>query len=253
MKNLLFVLLLSPLLGLCQSSNDLIFEIATIEVSPAKAAEVENAMGAHNKKYHLSGASGVRVFNVTGGRNNGSYKWVMGPAPWSSLDSRPDDEAHNMDWEGKVATNLLNGGHVEYIRFDRALSRFPKDFNVNKLLVRYVDVSRGKMSVIKGILENVQKVYVQKFPEESYGVYYNELVSTSAGRDITIVYYFDKYAWMGEDNDFDAKYDEVHGKGSADTMWAMWRENTIAVEDELWEYNEKLSGMSPMVKAADRQ
>lgn len=240
-------------MGKSQTPDYLIFEINTINVSPDKAPMVEAAMGPHNKKYHASGPYGVRVYNVTGGPNSGQYKWVMGPGTWAGLDARPDDDMHDMDWDANVARNVLPGGGTEYIRFDNKLSRFPVDFKVNRLFVRYVDVVRGKMDKVKELMAKVQKVYADKIPAETYGVYWNELPSTSSGRDLTIVSFFDKYAWMAADDGFDAKYEEVYGKGTIDAFWVAWRESTVGQENEIWEYNADLSGLPAEVKAADRK
>ncbi len=253
MKKILFLFLLSPLMGIAQPQDYLMFEINTLKVSPAKAAQVEAAMGVHNKKYHASGPSGVRVYDVLGGPNAGDYKWVMGPAPWSAMDNRPDDPLHNLDWDANVGSNLMPGGGVEYIRFDPKLSRFPMDFNVSKLFVRYIDVARGKMDTVKAMLEKIHKVYMDKIPAETYGVYFNELPSSSSGRDITIVSFFDKFAWMAVDDGFNAKYDEEFGKGSSAQFWKSWMDNTTGYETEIWKYDPDLSGLPAGVKAAERQ
>lgn len=253
MKNFLLILLCLPVMGFCQSAEPLIFEIVTMSVSKANASQVEKAMGAHNKKYHPSGPSGARVYTVETGINSGDYKWVMGPGPWSALDNRPSDPAHDADWDDNVDKYVEPGENVEYIRFDPSLSRFPADFNIDKLWVQYIDVARGKMDEMKELLKKVQKVYAEKIPGQAYGIYYNEFPSTSSGRDLTIVFYFDKYAWMGIDDGLDAKYDEVYGKGSSEAMWNDWRENTIGVETEIWQHNAELSGLPTLVKAAERQ
>lgn len=254
MKNLLYILLFSPVMAFCQMTNDyLIFEIASFRVDPADRNHVEAAMAAHNKQYHASGPNGVRMYVVASGTHSGEYKWVMGPGPWSALDARPSDDAHNADWGNNVARYLDDEGNTEYIRFDAGLSRFPKDFNVNKLWVQYVDVTRGKMDKVKELLGKIHKVYADKIPNDTYGIYFNELPSSSSGRDLTIVAFFDKYAWMSSDNGFEARYEEVHGKGSVDALWKEWREVTEGVETEIWEYREDLSGMPAMVKTSERQ
>ncbi len=253
MKKLIYLFLLSPVIAFSQAGSELIFEIATHSVSRDNAAQVEHAMGAHNKKYHASGANGVRVYIVQSGHDSGKYKWVMGPGPWSALDTRPSDDSHNADWEANVARYLGEENNAEYISLDPTLSRFPNDFNVDKLFVRYLDVVRGKMDEAKEILKKITRVYTEKIPGETYGIYFNEIPSTSAGRDITIVSFFDKYAWMGKDDGFNAKYDEIFGKGSVEAMWTQWQAVTIAQECEIWEYQEELSGLPPLVKAAERK
>ncbi len=207
MKKLIYFILLSPIWAFAQTPvQDLIFEISTMRATPEHGSQVDNAMGVHNKKYHASGPHGVRVYVVASGTHSGEYKWVMGPAPWSALDTRPDDDAHNNDWENNVARYLEPQGNTEYIRFDPKVSRFPADFNVNKLVVWYVGIARGKTDKVKEILEKVHKVYKEKIPGETYGIYYNELGSSSSGRDLVIVSFFDKYAWMSNDDGFEAKY-----------------------------------------------
>jgi len=254
MKKLIYLLLLAPVMAFSQTATDyLIFEIATMSVDNDKVAQVENAMSAHNKKYHASGGAGVRVYSVLTGKGSGDYKWVMGPTTWAALDNRPGDDAHNLDWDANVERNLNEGGNAEYIRFDTDLSRFPKDFNIDKLFVRYVDVVRGKMEEVKEILKKINRVYKEKIPGETYGIYYNEVPSTSSGRDITIVSFFNSWAWMSADDNFNAKYDEIFGKGSAVAMWKTWEMATVGQECEIWEYKEELSGLPAMVKAAERQ
>jgi hypothetical protein len=177
----------------------------------------------------------------------------MGPAPWSALDTRPSDDAHNLDWSTNVTRYQEGSGNAEYIRFDPALSRFQNDFTVNKLYVRYVDVARGKMDKIKELLGKINKVYAEKLPNETYGIYFNEIASTSSGRDLTIVSFFDKYAWMAVDNGFNALYDAMNGKGSSTVLWNEWRDATVGQEDEIWEYRSDLGGLPDKVKAAERQ
>jgi hypothetical protein len=67
------------------------------------------------------------------------------------------------------------------------------------------------------------------------------------------VSFFEKYAWMSTDDGFDAKYNEMYGKGSADEMWNQWRAITLGQESEIWSFREDLSGLPALVKAADRQ
>jgi hypothetical protein len=71
MKKFLLFFLLSPFMGITQTSDALIFEIVTINISPEKMTQVESAMGAHNKKYHASGPHGARVYTVATGTNAG--------------------------------------------------------------------------------------------------------------------------------------------------------------------------------------
>jgi hypothetical protein len=85
------------------------------------------------------------------------------------------------------------------------------------------------------------------------GIYRNELPSTSEGKDVIMAFFFDKYAWMGIDNGFDKKFEEVYGKDSWKTFMAEWNTQVKALESEIWEYREDLSGLPPKVIAADRK
>jgi hypothetical protein len=111
----------------------------------------------------------------------------------------------------------------------------------------------GKMDKAKELIGKIQKVYAEKIPGEIFGIYFNEVPSTSDGRDMMIVSFFDKYAWMGIDDGFDAKYEEMYGKNSTETLWNEWRDCTVAQENEIWEYKAELSGLPALVKAAERQ
>lgn len=253
MKHFIFVLLLSPLGLLAQENEYLIFENNMITPAPGRVLQFEALVGAHNKKYHAEGAYQVRVYSIVTGKNSGKYIWSMGPTKWSALDMRPDDPTHNADWTGNVVPNLMAEQNTTYWRFQADKSRFPKDFNVKRLMIWEVNISEDGYDKVMAIMDKVHKVYVDKFPMDSYGVYTNEVSSTSDGNDMAIVWFFDKWSWMSEDSGFDKKYDEVHGAGSFAKMLAEWTAATEGIDREIWEYREDLSGLGPMVKAAERQ
>ncbi len=253
MKNLFLLLLLCPLILGAQDTEYLIFENHMFTPAPDKVLQFESLLGAHNKKYHGAGPYGVRVYSIVSGVNSGKYIYAMGPTRWSALDMRPNDNAHNLDWTGNVVPYILPQTNTVYWKFDTELSRFPKDFEVSKLMVWQVDVERNSFEKIMALLGQVNKVYAQKFPEDSYGIYINELGSTKQGDDIAIVWFFDKYSWMSDDNAFDKKFDEVHGAGSWTKFMSEWMASTEGIEREIWEYREDLSGISAKVIAADRQ
>ncbi len=253
MKKLLFLLLFSPLMGISQTPDYLIFEIETLRPTPANVVRIEKGLASHNKQYHPSGLHGARVYEVLNGPNSGDYKWVMGPTHWSALDTRPASDMHDSDWRKKVGSLLQPVGNTTYVRADPNLSRFPADFKLNKLLIRYVDVLPGKSKEVEGLLSKIQKVYAEKEPTATYGVYYNELPNSSEANDLTIVDYFDKYKWMSEEYDLGVKFEEIYGAGSWESFWNDWRKATGDQSFEIWEFRGDLSGMSSDVKVAERQ
>lgn len=253
MKHIFWILLLCPLYVAAQETEYLIFENSLLTPAPDKVLQFEAVLSAHNKKYHGPGAYGVRVYSVVSGVNTGKYIWAMGPTKWSALDMRPDDPGHNQDWVGNVIPNVLPQTDTKYWRFDTGLSHFPKDFSVSKLMVWQVDVERNSFEKIMVLLGQIHKVYSQKFPNDSYGIYVNELGSSKQGDDLAIVWFFDKYTWMSDDTEFDKKFDEVHGNGTWAQFMTDWTAATVGIEREIWEYREDLSGLGPEVKAAERQ
>ena len=252
MKTLLFLFLLIPMAVQAQEpGKELIFEITELRVSPDKVPQFEAGVAAHNKKYHASGPAGVRVYWVASGPHAGEYRWVMGPGPWSALDGRPQDDAHGSDWQFTVGQHTLAGGSNDYIRYDPALSRFPKDFTIGKLWVTYYDVAKGKMDAVKETLKKGHAVYRDKIPGDTYGVYFNEM--PGGEYDFTIVWFFDKYAQIPVDNGFGKMMEEVYGKEAAEQLWKDWDAHVTVTGSEIWEFRPDLSGLDGKVMAAERQ
>jgi len=252
----LFLLLLVTLPFCIRAQEDaLIFESNTLTPEPSQIMKFEAAVAAHNKKYHASGPHGVRVYEIISGKNSGRYQWVMGPGHWSDLDTRPSEEDnHSTDWVSNVLPNLTVDQNTLYLKLDTKHSHFPHDFDVNKIFFYYWGLNpNADHEKINALLDKVLKVHNEKLPNEIYGVYRNELGSTSEGKDIIMGFFFDKYAWMGIDNGFDKKFEEVYGKDSWKAFLTDWNAQVKSFESEIWEYRADLSGLGPKVVAADRQ
>lgn len=255
-KKGLFLMLLLPFLALSQNSNEYgVFETANLVPNPAQITQFEKGLTAHNKQYHGNGPHGVRVYWVTNGPNTGSYHWSMGPFTWSSLDNGPAQmEGYEADWNKNVAPYLTpTSGAQTYWRSHPELSRFPKDFSIKNMLVDYYDIKRGKYEEAMKLVKKVNQVYAEKSPDDIYGIYTNEFSSTKEGRDLAVISFFDKSAWLGEDHDISKKYDEMNGTGS----WSKFLTDFMAVtngsETEVWVYRPDLSGISGDVKAAPQE
>lgn len=248
------MMLLLPLMAISQNSTEYgVFENALLTPNPAQINQFEKGIAAHNKQYHGEGPYGVRVYWVANGPNTGSYVWAMGPFPWSSLDNRPEQkDGHDTDWNTNVAPYMTPGsGQQSYWKFNADLSRFPEDFNLKNLLVDYYDVKRGKMQDAMKLVEKIRKVYTDKLPDETYGIYTNEFSSTREGRDLAVISFFDKSSWLSQDREFVSKYDEVYGKGSWDQFLKDWYAVTDGGESELWIFRPELSGISAAVKVSE--
>ncbi len=254
MKKVIYILLLAPLMLISQTTDEyLIIENATITANPTKIAEFEKGLASHNKKYHSEGAFGARTYWITNGDNAGKYVLVTGPLPWSALDNRPNQEGHSEDWNKNVAAYAMPNWNQTYWKFQTDISNFPKDFMVNKLHLSIYDIKRFKGAKAVGLMKKIHKVMTEKFPDDPYGIYTNEMPSTKEGRDMVFVSFFNKSSWMGEDIEFPKKYDEVHGDGSFAHFLKDWEEVTVGGEQEVWLFRKDLSGISGEITAAQRQ
>ncbi len=254
MKKLGFLLMLIPALMLSQENKEYaVFENGLITANPTKIKQFEAGIAAHNKKYHAQGIYGARMYSISNGPNVGKYIWAMGPLPWSAFDNRPALKGHDDDWNSNVAPYMLADGDQTYWKFEADLSNFPNDFKVNKLLVDMYDIKRFQNGKVKKLLKKVEKVMKSKYPETTYGMYMNELPSTKDGRDLAMVWFFEKSAWMGNDPKFAKNYEEVHGDGSFTHFLDDWLEVTNGSESEIWVYRQDLSGLGPEVNAASRK
>ncbi len=254
MKTLFLSLLLVPFALLAQTDPGyMIFENGMITANPAKVTEFETGLAAHNKKYHAEGLHGARVYWISNGPNVGKYMWVMGPLPWSAMDQRPAQEGHDADWNKNVMPYMLADGDQDYWRFHPELSNFPNDFDLKNLLVFIIDVKRFKqMDFMDKVVRKVQKVYMEKMPDQSYGVYTNEMPN-AGGKDFAWVDFFAQSSWMGEEDTFPQQFEEVHGTGSFSQFLKDVEATSDGERQELWIFREDLSGLNGRVAAASRQ
>lgn len=247
MKNLLIVILIFPFLLSAQSQEYAVFESINIAPQTHKVKEFEAKLAAHNKKYHAQAPYSARVYSIVSGPNMGSYIWNMGPIPWSAMGARPSEGGHNDDWTDNVVSTLSEDAYGRYWKQEQELSHFPGDFTLSKLMIWYIDVERFAMPQMIELMKKVREVYAAKLPQETYGVYSNELSSTRDGKDLAIVWFFGDYAWMGEDLEFSKHYNEVHGAGSFEAFLKDFGANSKGVESELWEFRPDLSGIDGKV------
>lgn len=254
MRKIIYLMLLIPFLVISQNTDEyMVMENVMLTAVPSKTAEFEAGLAAHNKKYHAEGIHGARVYWISNGKNAGKYIWVMGPLPWSAMDSRPAVDGHDEDWSKNVVPYTTAESDVTYWRFHPKYSNFSKDFNLKYLSVFMVDFKRFKYPEMISILERVKKVNLEKSPEEPYGVYTNEMPDTKDGRDMAFVNFFSNSGWMGREDTFMKKYEEVHGAGSFTDFLKDVEAATNGDRSELWTYREDLSGLGGTISAQERQ
>jgi len=243
MKKFFYLFLFLPFLCMSQSSAEYkIFENTLLVPNPAQQNQFEAGLAAHNKKYHGKGDYRAMVYLIMSGPNAGSYIWSMGETTWSAMDKRPADNDHDADWNANVLQYLTPQSNQSYWQEKSELSRFNENA-VKGLVVDYYDVKRGKMKEALALIAKIKKVYTDKLPNEAYGVFTNEFSSTKEGKDIAVVSFFGKSAWISTDNALPKKFDEVYGKGGWDQFMKDWLAVTDGSESELWLAQPKLSGM----------
>lgn len=254
MKNRYCILLLFHLCLQAQIPDSFtVFENGLLTPDPARVTEFEAGLAAHNTKYHANGLHAARVYQISSGPNTGRYVWVRGPLPWSAVDQGPAGKDHDTDWNTRVMPNTMVEGGQDYWRFRPELSHFPADFDLKNLLVTYVDLKRFRHTeFIDKVIKKIQKVYMQEYPDHTYGVYTNEMANAS-GKDLAWIDFFPATAWLGRPDTFPIKFEAVHGDGSYIKFLRDVEETTHGEVEELWIFREDLSGLSGRVAAVARQ
>lgn len=251
MKKVLTTLLLLPFLMTAQDApQEPIFMNVMLTPNPAKIAELEAGIAAHNKKFHTEGAMGARVYWVGSGKNAGKYVWVMGPTAWSAMDASANaNDEHMTDWNTNVAPYAKAEMDITYWEGDAKHSNFTKDFNLKNMAVFYLDMKRFQNQKFMGVLDKVTKVFKTKDADEQWGVYWNQLANND-GRDMVWINFFDSMSWMGEDDMFPKWFEEVHGEGSFMDFLKEFEASTENDWQELWMFRDDLSGLSGEVVIA---
>lgn len=252
MKKMLLLIVFIGYVAFSQNSDPYqIFENVTLTPNPEKINALEKNLAEHNKKYHADDVYGCRVYSIVTGPDTGKIVWSMGPITWGTIDNRPKaEDGHDNHWNTMVMPNLLPEANTTYWKALPEYSNFPKNFKLDKLDLTYYDVKRGfgNFEKIKEILGKIAKMNKEKYPDDVYGVYANEFGSTSEGRDLVFVYFFENSSKLGEQDDqWISNYNEVNGEGSFDKDVKTWYELTNSSERELWILSPELSGKSAEV------
>ena len=96
-------------------------------------------------------------------------------------------------------------------------------------------------------MKKVVEVYKTKDMDTPFGVYKNQLTAGD-GRDVAIVWFFDKWSWKDEETKFPNKYEDVHGDQSWRYFMREWEAVTDGLQVELRTYEADMSGGDPTVE-----
>jgi len=242
MKNLFFLIafLLAGVITFGQDSY-IMYETMYIKPKSSKIMEFNEALAAHNKKFHAEGPNEVAIQRVANGARAGQLVWVMGPLNFTDLDNRPSDVAHEEDWNS-VMSYIDEVTEVEYWRMDPDLSYTPEGWNFTpKIHIRSWELKHGKSEEFLGVMKKIVEVFRTKEYDNSWHVYWNYF-QTGNGRDISGVFGFGKWAFYDEDPVFITDFEEIHGEGSWTETYETLTLVTVGMTEELRELIPELGG-----------
>jgi len=238
--NLVFALLLSAVLSITtlnaqEAKTDYgMAEVTYMMPKTGMEKAFEDAVKAHNEKYHKEGPYKANLDYILTGKETGWYVWVMGPCTFTDLDSRPNDDAHRMDWDKNVSPKVYKYGRNEYWRYNDKLS-YRGDASDNAKLENlwFLDIADGKGDEFRGFMEKVKKAYEKK-GKGHFMLYFNQF-SEDNGRDAAIVWTMDKWGEMDmDDGGIKDSYEEIYGEGSWEKALDVWRSAVTSVKSQMW-------------------
>ena len=243
MKHFLFAaaMLLAPLFMFGQSEGYAMFENFYFTPKNGHAAELEQALGDHNRKWHGQGDYAAQVYYVMNGPRAGQYIWSMGPTTWTKIDSRPADDGHDGDWDKNVSVHIESYGATDFYRMDQELSRFTGPFDLGLLELWHVELEDGQGYRFRALLERVKDVNEQTDAKLPFGVYWRQL-SGSQGTDVVLVWFHESLTEFDQPGTFRERYEGIHGEGSMDNLIDEWDDFTKSMEIELWQFVPEMSG-----------
>ncbi len=216
-----------------------LYETMYMIPKPGMNKQFENGVAAHNNKFHASGNDNQAMLRrVEYGTKAGWYVWVMN-GTYSSLDGRPDDDAHSKDWEDSVGQYVEEYGTVDLWSLNNELSYGMSQFRNQKRYETWaVYLKSWEGYRFNDALKKLQKAF-EKMGNRSMLVFNSE-VSRKDGADVGLVWGYDKFADLESDSKLVDAYEEVHGDGSWRLFLEEWKDT---VEDVDMEHRIKVGDM----------
>lgn len=193
----------------------------------------EKGVKSHNEAYHKDGNFKAHVDYIMTGKKTGWYAWIMGPCTFTDLDSRPKDDAHDKDWDQKVAQTIAKYGSTEYWKHNPKLSYSSGDMTPTLEEIWFVGLKRGDYYRFKELMNKIKAAFEKK-GEGTMQIYDNQF-NESNGRDIAIVWGMKNWAELdNEDASIKKEFEEVHGEGTWQNAMDEWTEITESIVSQLW-------------------
>ena len=252
-KKVLITLIMTPFLfgsfttvKAQEGSEYAMWESFYITPDNTKLKALGEAMSKHNKKYHKEGPYTATVYNVVSGPNMGKMVWQMGPLHYTHLDSRPSAGGHDEDWRDNVMPNVKKMESGEYWKQDDDLSNtamLQGDEMVYKLLhIRFWEAAEGYGYQIDHLLGQISKAVKAMEGDHPWGVYDNQFRQGNNGRHLASVIFHKNWAEYDKKSTFKETFIKVNGEDSWDAFNKGMGTAFSNSWDEIWEYNDALSG-----------
>jgi hypothetical protein len=208
--------------------------VETIYIMPVKGKEkeFEAAVKLHNDTFHSTAPHQAGMNLILTGPETGWYVWYMGPTTFTDLDSRPTG-AHDGDWAAKIDPLIKKYGSTEYWKYEAKSSLTPDGAVDSKYSTMWViDVERGSWDKMKGLIAKVNAVNAKKAGETMR--VYSSGFNAGDGRDVVIIWDFNKWAELDEDNDFVERYNAMNGENSFEAFLKDWRSVVKGNKEAVW-------------------
>ncbi len=207
---------------------------STVEMKPVRGKEkaLESAVKEHNAKFHAEDPYKAILRTILTGPKSGNYVWIMGPSMYSDMDNRPNDKAHEDDWNNTVDTNVKYYGNVEYWKFNDKLSyTAPNTENDKMSTVWFIDVKNDQYEKFNAVLTKAMEVSKKK-GTDSFHIFNNEF-NYGDGRDIAMVFSFKTWSDLDIDDPFKTHFEAMHGEGSWKTFLEDWNSSIDGIKQIL--------------------
>lgn len=232
LSKLLVAAFLVPFISFAQEDDS--YRLAELMYMKAKVGmekQFEEAVKAHNDKYHAEAPYEGYLNYVATGKDAGWYVWEMLGMTFTQLDNRPKSDAHRADWDKNVAPYVQEYGRSEIWRNAAKFSHRGENGG-NKQVIWLVQIEDGDSYRLKSFMEKVVNIY--KKQNESISTWFNSFRQND-GRSVAFVWPFDKWASFDADDwkmkdEFDAEY----GEGAWDDALEEWDDFVKSMSQEVW-------------------
>ena len=237
MKRIIFLFLLSPLLGIGQNKN--VVNANRVFPKVDKVLEFEKALAAHAQKYH-TGDWKWRVFEIQSGPDANGFHITEGPNTWDQIDTRGNlGTEHNTDWNKNVAIYLTERSSSTYSVFQDSLSSVMLTDYADKINITHYVYKIGWGNKVRELISNSTPVW--KARGQSVAVYVSS--SSGPGQYAVVTRYKNglKERETMTNQSFKDKYEAIHGADSFDGYLEILRNYVTEQWSELLFYRADLS------------